>query len=281
MSVRPYVEWMYGTARPLGERSHYVNLGYWRDRPATLDEASEALATLAGEAAQLGPGDVVLDAGCGFGDQDILWARRFGPRRIVGINLSTVQAALARRRIARLGLSGRIGIRIASATEVPFRAASFDKVVAVESALHFDSRMDFFREARRVLRPGGRLVTTDIVPLAHRPGGLVDRASAALAALVWGIPWTNLYPRQAYAGLLRSQGFEDVAVTSIRRHVFAPFNRSMARRVREPGMLSRLDPLFQAYWQVSVATGGVPFQAWDYVLATARKPVLRQGPKKP
>lgn len=280
MSVRPYVEWMYGTARPLGERSHYVNLGYWRDRPATLDEAGAALATLAGEAARLGPGDVVLDAGCGFGDQDILWARRFGPKRIVGLNLSSVQAALARRRIERLGLSGRIGIRIASATRIPFRAASFDKVVAVESALHFESRIDFFREAFRVLRPGGRLATTDILPLAHG-SGFVDRASVALAALVWGIPWANLYPRRAYAGILRSLGFADVTVTSIREHVFAPFSRCMDRRVREPGMLSRLDPLFAAYWRVSVAAGGAPFQGWDYVLATARKPALRQWLEKP
>lgn len=284
MSVRPYVEWVYETVRPLGERSCYVNLGYWRGNPATLDEASEALAALAGEAARLGPGDVVLDAGCGFGDQDIFWARRFGPRRIVGLNLSTAQVARARRRIERLGLSDRIEIRIASATDVPFPAASFDKVVAVESALHFDSRIDFFREARRVLRPGGRLVATDIIPLAHRAGSLVDRASEALAALVWGIPWTNLYPRQVYAGILRSMGFEDVAVASIRGHVFAPFHRCMARRVRAPGMLSRLNPLFAAYWRASVAADGAPFQGWDYVLATARKPartVLRQRLEKP
>lgn len=84
MGVRSYVEWFYGNAHPLGEESRYLNLGYWRDKPATLDEAGEAMAALVGEAAGLGPGDVVLDACCGFGDQDVFWVRRFGPRRIVG-----------------------------------------------------------------------------------------------------------------------------------------------------------------------------------------------------
>lgn len=274
MSVRPYVEWMYGNARPLGEESRYVNLGYWRGKPATLDEACEALAALVGEVAGLGPEDVVLDAGCGFGDQDIFWARRFGPRRIVGINLAAGQVDQARRRVEELGLAGRVEIRIASATEVPFRMASFDKVVALESALHFDSRVDFFQEAWRVLRGGGHLVTTDILPLADRQGGLGEWLSEALAALCWGIPWTNLYPRGVYADRLRAVGFEDVVVTSIRDHVYPPFNRYLARRLREPRVLSRLDPLFAAYWQATLATGGVAFQGWDYVLATARKPAV-------
>ncbi|HEY3570277.1 MAG TPA: methyltransferase domain-containing protein [Thermoanaerobaculia bacterium] len=275
MSVRSYVEWLYRTARPLGEQSRYVNLGYWRGRPATLDEASEALAVLAGEAAGLRPGDAVLDAGCGFGDQDVLWARRFGPRRIVGINISAAQVAQARRQVDALGLAGRVEIRIASATEMPFPAASFDKVVALESALHFDPRTAFFAAAWRVLRGGGRLVTTDILPLPGRRG--LGKLSEALAALSWGIPWANLYPRQVYAHLLRAAGFEDVVVTSIREHVFAPFNRHLARRLRrDPGLLSRLDPLFAMYWRASVATGGMGFHGWDYVLATARKPAAER-----
>ena len=274
MSVRPYVEWIYGNAHPLGEESRYANLGYWRGKPASLDKACEALASLVGEAAALGPGDLVLDAGCGLGEQDVFWVRRFGPRRIVGINLAAGQVARARRRIEDLGLAGRIEVREGSATAIPFEAASFDKVVALESAFHFDSRADFFEAAWRVLRGGGRLVTTDILPLARRQGGLAGCLSEAVAALFWGIPWTNLYPRRVYADRLLAAGFEDVMVASIRGHVFGPFSRYLARRLREPGALSRLDPVFAAYWQAIAATGGLAFQGWDYVLAVARKPAI-------
>ena len=282
MSVRPYVEWIYGKAHPLGEKSRYVNLGYWEGKPATLDQACKALAALVGEAAGLEPGDVVLDAGCGFGDQDVFWVRRFGPRRIVGINLAAEQVAQACRRVESLGLANRIEIRLGSATELPFERASFDKVIALESALHFESRVDFFDEACRVLRGGGRLVTTDIIPLTDRHSSLADWLSKALVAFVWGIPGDNLYPRRVYANCLRAVGFKDVVVTSLREHVFAPFSRYLARRLREPGMLYRLDPLFAAYCQAMVATGGMAFQGWDYVLAMARKPAIgkkdaRQG----
>jgi len=271
MSVRPHVEWLYGNALSLGEESRYVNLGYWRGKPATLDEASEALAALVGEAAGLGPEDVVLDAGCGFGDQDVFWARRFGPRRIVGINIAAGQVAQARRRVEDLGLANCIEIRLGSATKIPFAPASFDKVVALESALHFDSRADFFAEAWRVLRSGGRLVTTDIVPLADRHAGLAQRLSDAMSALFWGIPWANLYPLRIYADRLRAAGFENIRVISIRDSVFVPFHRYLARRLRDPGVLSRFHPVFAAYLQAMVATGGVAFQGWDYVLAMARK----------
>lgn len=272
MSVLPYLEWLYGNVHPLGEKSRYLNLGYWRGKPRTLDKACEALAALVGEAAGLGPGDAVLDAGCGFGDQDVFWMRRFGPRRIAGINLAAGQVAQARRRIKALGLAGRIEIRTGSATEIPFETESFDKVLALESALHFDSRMDFFEEAWRVLRGGGRLVTADILPLPHRRGGLAEDLCEALAALVWGIPRANLVPRRVYADSLRAVGFENVRVISIRDHVFAPFYRYLARRLREPGVLFRLGPLFAAYWQVIAAIGESAFQEWDYVLAMACKP---------
>lgn len=270
MSVRPYVEWIYGNAHPLGGESRYANLGYWQGKPALLDRACEALAALVGEAAGLRPGDVVLDAGCGLAEQDVFWARRFGPRRIVGIDLVAGQVARARRRIEHLELSDRVEIRTGSATELSFPAESFDKVVALESALHFDTRIDFFREAWRVLRRGGLLVTADILPLADRRRGCGERLSEAAAALVWGVPWRNLYPRHVYAERLRETGFEDVVVTTIRGHVFAPFSRYLARRLREPGALSRFDPIFAAYWQAIAATGA--FQGWDYVIARARKP---------
>src|SRR5262245_44658805 len=55
----------------LTQRTLFRNVGYWRNSPATLDDACEALAQLAGEAAALGPEDRLLDAGFGFGDQDM------------------------------------------------------------------------------------------------------------------------------------------------------------------------------------------------------------------
>jgi len=57
-----------------------------------------------------------------------------------------------------MNLGDRLDLRVGSATSTPFADGSFDRVVALESALRFDTRRKFFEEAFRVLRPGGVLV---------------------------------------------------------------------------------------------------------------------------
>lgn len=113
------------TSNYLTERTLFRNLGYWKDSPATLDDACEAMAKLAGNAAALGPDDRVLDAGFGYGDQDMYWMEHFHPREIVGINVTQSQVELAQRRVAEAGMADRIKLQLGSATSLPFPAASF------------------------------------------------------------------------------------------------------------------------------------------------------------
>src|SRR3954447_1456460 len=101
----------------LTDRTLFRNVGYWKAAPATLDAACEALAQLAGEAAQLGAEDRVLDAGFGFGDQDMYWMANFAPRQIVGINVTKSQVREAQRRVHTRGMSDRIQFQCASATQ--------------------------------------------------------------------------------------------------------------------------------------------------------------------
>ena len=153
-----------GTQNLYGEESLFINFGYWKDDPATLDEASRDLARLAARSADFNPSDVVVDCGPGYGDQDILWVNEFGVKHITGINVAAEQIAIATRRSEEAGLADRIDYVHASAIALPLEDQSCTKVVALESAFHFPSRVDFFSEALRVLEPGGQLVTADIVP---------------------------------------------------------------------------------------------------------------------
>ncbi len=249
----------------------YLNLGYWHDA-VNFDQASDALALLVGETARIGSGDTVLDCGFGFGDQDILWAQKLSPKRIVGLNISESQVAVAQRRVAEMGLEDRIDLRLGSATEMPLESNSVDKVVAVECAFHFCTREAFFREAYRVLRPGGRLVTADIIPMPAVSGytaRLEQQMSWALTAGKFAIPAQNAYTRPTYHSKLASSGFEQIQVESIRDKVYAPLHHYLAEH---PETLKRLHRVVRLPVRVALRFEAASvYRGLDYVLATAVK----------
>ncbi len=260
------------------ERGLYLNLGYWREATG-LDAASNALAMLVGETARLGPADSVLDCGFGFGDQDILWTQTLKPGHIVGLNITASQVEVARRRVAKLGLDEQIDLRQGSATDMPIESASMDKVTAVECAFHFRSRETFFREAWRVLRPGGRLVLADIIPapaVRGFPARLEQRLSWRLVAGKFAIPSENAYTKPTYHAKLAMSGFEQIRVESIREHVYAPLHRFLAEH---PQTLQRLHPMARLPARLALRFEATPvYRGLDYVLASAVKPQQLLGP---
>lgn len=250
----------------------YLNLGYWAEA-RDLDGASDALAMLVADAAGLGPDDSVLDLGFGFADQDLLWIREGRAGRITGLNITQSQIAVARRRVTDLGLSDRIHLIPGSATRMPIADGAVDAVVALECAFHFRTREDFFREAWRVLRPGGRLVTADILPMPRvsgRMARLKQRLSWWLVASKFGIPPENAYNRPAYHSLLALRGFEQIRVQSIRDQVYAPLHAYLRQA---PECLRRLHPVARLAARAALRCDAASvYPGLDYVLAAAVKP---------
>lgn len=245
------------SSRPLlTKRTQYMNMGYWKDAPASLDDACEAMARFMGQFGRFCSEDAILDAGCGFGDQDVYWATRYAPREIAAVNISRVQLASAQRRITELGLQNCITMYLASATDLPFEGGTFDKVVSIESAQHFGTREDFFREAHRVLRPGGRIFLADIIPMAGVTIGAVALKAMALNR-------DNLYPRDVYEQKLTNAGFANASVTSIRDLVVVAFEEHMGRTSRGAPLVDRL--------RTRIRHLLMPTYKVDYVVAAADK----------
>ncbi len=117
-------------------------------------EIKQGLSAFLGDA----PLTAILEVGCGTG----YWLRALAGRAptVVGIDFSSEM-------IARAKGSGAALVR-ARAESIPCTDASFDRVLCINALHHFRNRDDFFGEARRVLKPGGALLTIGLDPHAGR-----------------------------------------------------------------------------------------------------------------
>jgi ubiquinone/menaquinone biosynthesis C-methylase UbiE len=149
-----------------------VTIGFAGFRRRVFD----GLVTLSGA----GPGDRVLDVGCGTGYLTRRVATAVGPGgSVVGVDPSGPMVAHARR-----VSPPQCRFHVAGAQAIPEPDASFDVVVSSFAVHHIptDLRTDAFREIHRVLRPGGRLLIADLRPITgfsvHQvPGDVVERVT--------------------------------------------------------------------------------------------------------
>merc|ERR1719291_951174 len=114
-------------------------------------EAAEALADCVSEAAGVAPGDVVLEAGSGRGDNVLRLLRRFGASRVLGLNLSPTETEAAQGRLCAEVLDGRVSLLQGDVGSLlsTMAPASVDRVVAVDCAYHFRTRASFLASACR------------------------------------------------------------------------------------------------------------------------------------
>ena len=218
------------------------------------------------------PADEVVDCGFGFGDQDFYWLERFKPKRITGLNITASQVTEARRRAAERGFSPqRLDWPVASATAMPLPDACADLVTALETAFHYDTREAFFREAFRVLRPGGRLVTADPIARADAARTLKAAVGEWLGRRFWQIPAANIHDRREYERKLAASGFDPVRVESIREQVYPRFSDYALRRLREPEMKARMHPLIRRLFIAMIRELAGP-NGPDYILSVSVKP---------
>lgn len=120
------------------------------------------------EGAGLQAGHSVLDVGCGIGGPARFLAETYGCR-VTGIDLSENFVDAARYLTERTGQTGLVSFRIASALALPFDAGGFDAVLLQHVAMNIEDRAQLYTEIRRVLKPGGRFATFDVVAREGEP----------------------------------------------------------------------------------------------------------------
>jgi SAM-dependent methyltransferase len=179
--ARAIIRETYGQVR--SDRTAVASAFYAPEELEPLPHAAVALALGVGHPvrhAALRDGEVVLDLGCGAGIDTLLAARAVGPRgRVIGLDMTPEMIERARQHAAEAGLAN-VQVRQALIEEIPLPDSSVDVVIS-NGVLNLSTRKSrVLAEARRVLRPGGRICITDLVLDEALPEDVL-KSPAALA----------------------------------------------------------------------------------------------------
>ena len=179
-------------------------------------------------ALSVSPNDHLLDVGSGIGGPARYFADRFGCR-VTGIDLTEEFCQVAERLTALTGLEEQVSFQQGDALAMPFEAEAFDGAYSMNVSMNIADKAALYAEIRRVLKPGGWLVLSEI---ALGDGGALDYptpwAESAAASFL-------TTPEQTVEGL-QTNGFEDIRWRDTREEAlaFGARSRAIVERGKKP-----------------------------------------------
>jgi SAM-dependent methyltransferase len=196
-----------GCCGPAGASS--TRLGYTEDDLAAVPEGANLGLGCGNPQAIAGltPGERVLDLGSGGGFDAFLAARQVGPTGlVVGVDMTPEMIALARANAAKVAL-GHVDFRLGDIEHLPVEDASIDVIMSNCVINLAPDKPAVFREAFRVLAPGGRLAISDMVAIGDLPAAVAADPAAYTGCVSGAAPVDSL------ARMISDAGFEQVRVS--------------------------------------------------------------------
>ena len=147
-----------------------IHVGLYNTPDEAIAPASrrtvETMAEMMGPA---GKAARIIDLGAGYGGSARYLATEAGAKEVVCVNISETQNRINRDKNEAASLDDRIDVLHGSFDDVPAKDEAFDIVWSQDSFLHGANRQRIIEECERILKPGGRLIFTDILQTSDAP----------------------------------------------------------------------------------------------------------------
>jgi len=157
--------------------------------------------------AALQPGEIVVDLGSGAGFDCFLAARQVGNTgHVIGVDMTHEMLKKARDNAARVG-ANNVEFRLGELEYLPIADNAADVVISNCVINLVPDKEQVFREAYRILKPGGRLAVSDIVNTAPLPVELQSDAALLCGCIAGAAPTARV------ENWLARAGFVDIRVT--------------------------------------------------------------------
>lgn len=167
--------------------------------------------------ANLQPGETVVDFGCGGGIDVILAAHKVGSQgKVVGIDFTEQMIEQAKQAVSKAGLHDRnIELRVADMEKTQLPESLADVVISNCVINLCPDKDAVYKEAFRILTPGGRIAISDIVLTEDIDPDLRERFQSTWAGCLGGA-----IPEQDYLRTVSKAGFNSVQIVT--QHTLAP-----------------------------------------------------------
>ncbi len=234
-------------------RTNMINFGFWTQETTSIRQAQEALCTLTGNLAELNTAKNVLDIGSGLSGPAEQWSLEYKfINSLICIDVNYQGLKMSCAIYDKYGYYNKVlvepsvktevtnkqyttkhnGVMLsrvnATATCLPFGDSSTDRIIALESAQHFKSFLEFIRESHRVLKKTGLVVLAIPVITSSKPNGMsrikILNSLRNLGVLgILSLTWTSEhYELTQIKSVISQEHFVVKDILSIGKSVYIP-----------------------------------------------------------
>jgi len=225
----------------VSQDNFFMNYGLWDNENQDLYSANKNLANLMFQKAAISSDKKniqILDVGCGYGEQDIIWVKALTENKmrekqptdddshITAIDISETQILEATERRNQRGISDKhLSFDVCDAMKLDkqYAPGQFGVVFSLESAFHYSDRPKFFENVNSVLQNDGVFVISDILLDKDYKQSIINDLFLKIYSDFLHIPKQNLISQDEWKQQLIDAGFEIIEYNDITSQTFGPY----------------------------------------------------------